>query len=353
MRSLLLRTCSLLAGGTLVVACGDPELKTDLDTEGPPEVNMVTVTSEGAPLLVNGGSFAETPTFCRNDGGRVNREICPELENGGRAVDPVGNVVPTNFQVRAVFSELINTDVEELEDRDDDGLLEGHIDNTQPVTIDCGGGAIGYDGHYDPSGNDVSAPPGPSLVAFVTDNGGFPAATGSACTFMISTSVVEDKDGNALPGSEAGPYAFTLANLHPTGSDPEQAFDADGNLAEVEGVAPVDDEGNTTSVAFTFNAPVDVASIDTADIALVLAADDTPVAATVTVAGGNVLITPDAGWLGETSYKLTLTAASTISDASASGGTYDPPGEDFVVLFKTDVLPDAPDAGVDAGVDAS
>ncbi len=358
MRSLL-RTCSLLTGGLLVVACSDPDLKTDLDTEGAPEVNMITVSHEGAPLSVNGNGFGEAPTFCRADGGRVNREICPVDEaSGNRTVASRADVAPVGFQVRAVFSELIDPEVETLEDRDDDGVMEGHIDTTIPGTIDCGGGAIAFDGHYDPSGNDVTAPPGPSLVFAVTDGGGFPAATGSACTFSLDTSKITDKDGTGLPAAEAGPYDFTLANLHFTGSDPEPAFNtmmtpdtADDVLIEIEDLELIDMMGMQVPLVVGFNAPVDMTSIDAADILLEDLTDpNVPVAVvvTVTAAGTDLQIVPTAGWEGVKSYRLTYTAASTILDASASGGAYTAPAEDYVILFKTAPLPDAPDAAPDA-----
>jgi hypothetical protein len=321
------RTCSLLAGGLLAFACGDPDLKTDLDTEGPPEVNTITVTHEGAPLIVNGGLFFETPAYCRDDGGRLHREICPDEAKVGAIA--VNDTVPVGFQTRIVFSELLDTSVEVLEDRDMDDVVEGHIDTTQPVSLTCGGAEVDYDGFYDPSGNDVSAPPGPSLVIFPIN--GFPAATGSECAVTVG-SAVTDKDGNGVPAQYAGPHSFTLAPLHITATDP-------GNGAE--GVEPAG-----ALLLLGFNAPIDPASLDAADVTLSDGTGDVPVGVALDPSQTLILVSPQGGNLeGETTYTLTFPASATLTDVLGGELVND---ADVIVTFTTGPLGDVPDAGVDA-----
>jgi hypothetical protein len=323
------RTCSLLAGGLLAFACGDPDLKTDLDSEGPPEVNTVTVTHEGAPLLVNGGAFFETPIYCRDDGGRLHREICPDEARVGAI--PVNDTIPFGFQTRIVFSELLDPSVEVLEDRDGDGIPEGHIDTTSPVSLTCGGADVAYDGFYDPSGNDVTAPPGPSLV--VSPINPFPAATGTECQITVG-SAVTDKDGNGVPAQYAGPHSFTIAPLSLIGTDPS---------AGAEGVEPAG-----AVLVLAFNAPLDPASVAAGDVTL---EDGTgPVAVTPiidpTVAPDLIFVVPNSGNLdGETTYTLTLVAGAAVTDALGGALVLD---ADVTVTFTTGPAGDVPDAGVDA-----
>jgi hypothetical protein len=328
------RVCSLLAVGLFAVGCSDPDLNTDLDSEGPPEVNMVTVTHEGAPIAVNGNAFPETPAFCRpaNDGGKVNTQICPEEARVGPIA--VVNTRPLAWRVRVQFSELLDPDVETLEDRDMDGLNEGHIDTTLPVSLSCAGTDVAYDGFYDPSGNDVTVPPGPALV--ISSTNPFPVASGTECQVAISD-VPTDKDGNAVPAEYRGPHAFTLAPFHAVDTSV-----ADGD----EGVDP--DE----PVAIAFNAPIDPATVAASDI-------------TVTDGDGNVaidvavnmmdptqlLVLPSAGRFADnTMFTLTLPATTGVTDAlggEISFSCSECPPDAVTVTFTTDVS-DAMDAGIDA-----
>jgi hypothetical protein len=50
---------SRLAAGILLAACGRPDLKTDLDSEGPPEVQLVAVPDQSA---------VEVAAFCATTG---------------------------------------------------------------------------------------------------------------------------------------------------------------------------------------------------------------------------------------------------------------------------------------------
>ena len=331
--------CSLFAAGVIALGCSDPDLNTDLDSEGPPEVNMVTVTHEGAPLAVNGNAFPEIPAFCRqlNDGGKINGQICPDEMRVGQIA--VVNVQPFAWRVRVTFSELLDPDVETLEDRDMDGLNEGHIDTTLPVDLSCGGNAIAYDGFYDPSGNDVTVPPGPALV--ITSVDPFPVVTGTECTIAINA-VPTDKDGNEVPATYRGPHAFTLAPFHANAPSV-----ADGD----EGVDP--DE----PIAISFNAPIDAASVAAAGVTVTdVTNGDANVPVDIMLNSldpTQILVLPTAGRFADnTMFTLTLPTTTGLTDALGGVISFDCsecPAEDIAVSFTTDVS-DAMDAAV---IDAS
>ncbi len=307
MRSPMRTFLLLVAGGTLCVACSDPTLRSDLDTEGPPEVNIVTVTSEAT---------GAAPTFCSTDANaKVSRVVCPEDDNGSRAVTAVTDVTPANMEVRIVFSELLDPSIEVLEDRDGMNGMEGHIDTTLPVAINCAGAALTYDGYYDVTGSHLTSPSGPALVVDVP---GLQAATGSACTVTVN-SVVTDKDKNAVAGP--GPYDFTLAPLHFNGFSITDA---------TTGVA-VDEP-----LGVLFNAPIDPASAVAGAVKLTTAADTANnIEVTITGVGNAFTVIPMAGaWLPKTAYILTFLASADVKDATG-GGVYTMPASDAVLTFTT------------------
>ena len=315
------RTQAALAtgAGLLMLACSDPGLNTDLNTDGPPEVTIVTVLSEaGSTYIPALGPVPEVATFCIQDAdAKVHRDFCPD----GEAATTVMDAVPVGWYLRVVFSELLNADmVEELIDTDDDGIDDwATIVNTQPVTLTCGGGAVAYDGFYDPSGNDVTFPPGPALVIQPTE---FVATGTTDCSVTVGTDVVQDKDGNTVSVSLLGPHAFGIATMSVAGTDPE-----DGS----EGTDP------TVAPLVAFNAYVDMATIGgqltlndgVADVAVTLEVDaDDPTI---------VNIVPDAGMLAEdTTYTLTLLMDNTITDELGGELLM---SEDLVFSFTTGTAP--------------
>lgn len=296
--------------------CSDPALKTDLDTAGPPEVLAVTVQTETPNVFVPvlGDTVPETPVFCA-DGDKVNIIVCPD-GSGSQMAAP--DALPMNWAVRVTFSELLDADLaEELVDTDGDGVMDtGTIANTKPVTLQCGGTGVAYDGYYDPSGNLYTYPPGPSLVVIATD---FIATGTSDCQLTLGDAKVKDKDGNAVDASLRGPYKFGIATMKI----------ADNSPADMEeGVDP------TTVPMVLFNAPVDVATVagqvtvndGTTDIAItpMANADGDPTA---------VDLVPDAGMLAEnTTYTVTIPANATIADVA--GGVLEN-GADFTFTFTT------------------
>jgi hypothetical protein len=261
-----LRTRGALAlgAGILMTGClSDPTLKTGLRPEGPPEVLAVLAVE---PNVTN----HEGPAFCKYVGAELDDKgpgfvqgatICPRLASDFEAE----GLVPLGWDIRIVFDELLNGDaVEELDcDRNDDGeeddplICEGHIANTQPVTLTCGGAVIGYDGYYYPNGNKESFPVGPSL--YVTPDPvvlGFP--TGTDCNITINAVVVDKSGVGVAPGTDSSTFALRLQDLAVFQTDPVDADD----LADREVIAP------DRPVAFGFNANLDDASVTVADVAL-------------------------------------------------------------------------------------
>ncbi len=308
--------CAALAAMALAAAgCSDPGLKTDLDTEGPPEVLAVTVQTEAANVFVPvlGDVVPETPVYCAATG-KVNIIVCPE---GADSQMPATDATPLNWAVRVTFSELLNADLaEDLVDSDGDGVMDtGTIASTKPVTLQCGGTDVAYDGYYDPAGNLYTYPPGPSLVVIATDF----VATGTAdCQLTVGGDKVQDKDGNSLAMADRGPYNFGIATMQLIDNDPPDT---------AEGVDPA------TVPLLAFNAPVNIATVagqvtlndGTTDIAITPAinADDSTA----------VNLTPDAGMLAEnTTYTVTVPANATIADIA--GGALDN-SADFTFTFTT------------------
>ena len=82
----------------------------------------------------------------------------------------------------------------------------GTLKNTLPVTLSCGGSDVPYDGYYQPAGNKLTWPLGPSLFVQADDPTSVP--TGTECTITLDPSVIKDKDGNPVPTDQLGPYTF-------------------------------------------------------------------------------------------------------------------------------------------------
>jgi hypothetical protein len=264
------RTQGFLAAGLGLLFAGcfsDPDLKTGLRPEGPPEVLSVLA------LDLNTGH--EGATFCKYDAAGTLDEkgpglvqgstICPKLETdfAPEAAEPLG------WGVRLVFDELLNGDQVETLDCDvtgapdggPDGIqdnpittCDGHIATTQPVTVTCEGvtGAVGYDGYYVPNGNKDSFPVGPSIAVF-PDN---VAPTGSTCTVVINPVVVDKTDVTVLDTDDT--FTVDIAELTLVDTDPVDAEAvADRAVLEPDG-----------AVAFIFNSYMDEASIAVSEITL-------------------------------------------------------------------------------------
>ena len=311
---------SALTVGLLIAfsGCSHPEALTDLLTEGPPEVNAVTVISDSRMSDLNRDGFAddtpEVATFClQGEGVRVHRGICPvakdeggQLVPGKRTFTPVTDADPADWFARIVFSELLDPDVEDLVDDNDDGVFDrGSLEQTQPVVLLCNDVEVPYSGYYDPSGNDVTYPPGPSLVIEPSRLAADFVATGSSCSLEIKA-MVTDKEGNPVPEELRGPYVFGVADMRISSLPADSQT---GLLLQPE-------------LGISFNAVVDV---DSAAGLIVLSDGVTEIG--VTLSPGelptSILVTPSAPLAPSTEY--TLTVSSGIQDVAGGALTLSEP----------------------------
>lgn len=231
------RTQGVLAAGLglLITGCfSDPDLKTGLRPEGPPEVLAI--------LAIDNNLGAEPAAFCRYDAaGNLDPkapsfvqgvDVCPATKAEFDADGPA-ELEPLAWNFRAMFDELLNGEkVETLVDSEPDAqgnplpctadseTCDGHIDTTLPFDVSCGGMAITYDGYYYPNGNKESFPVGPALVLAPIDL----APTGTDCQFTIKPSVVVDKDGVAVPtGTNENVFTVRVKQLDVVETDPVDA----------------------------------------------------------------------------------------------------------------------------------
>jgi hypothetical protein len=313
---------------TLVAGCADEELQSELDTEGPPRVTLVSLGDESG----------ETAIYCPDEDADKISVLC--LDGAGNySFDPeaVGLAAPVGGSVRLVFNELLDPDrAEELvQVRDELGnpakdpygnaILRGTLVNSQPVILTCNEQPVAYDGFYNPSGNHLSRPPGPSLVIRPVEA----MPTGASCTVTVAQGEtnpgfgVFDKSGNPVSAADRGPFSFQIAPLAITGASPAN---------ELEGV----DVGFAPSV--TFNVEIVPASLDGEDgqrVRLRTAADDVDVAATLAVDGNTVMITPASPLAPETAYEVVVYSGI----AESGGGTLALETDPFVATTFTTGTP--------------
>jgi hypothetical protein len=329
-------------------ACTAPTASTDLRPAGPPEVLTVLASDDAS-----GAGIVETATFCKaNDNKRPGlipanpdgpAQVCQDDLNAG--ADEVTDVVPVGWYVRLQFDELLNPSIEDLlpiidSKGNDTGTFKGSLARTQPVTITCGGVDIAYDGYYNPSGNSVTWPVGPSL--FIAPDDTSMIAAGTECQVTLNPDVVTDKDGNHVPADQLGPYKFKIAKLKLASTDPEAPKDPT-KPSTISPAAPL---------IVTFNATVDAASLLPAEVTMlsgVTSCTDTTggVASTVDVVGHpddptSIKISDAAGaaanaknaWLTSTTYVITFAAGADVKDRA--GATLTLPGSDKLsICFKT------------------
>lgn len=365
-----LMTTGAVALGVALTACADPTLRTDLRPDGPPEVLSVLVMDDAANGLV------ETATFCKlNDAKRPGlvptpdgsqTQVCSDtLSNGAgvtsRTFDPttgkykytftagtVTDALPMSWYARIQFDELIDPNVEELvENTDPDTMLPndtytGHINNTLPVTLQCGANNVDvpYDGYYSPAGNSITWPLGPSLV--IKPNDPTSVATSATCTLKLKPDAVHDKDGNKVPTEQLGPWTFQIAPLQLTGTDPSPL--ADASMPPAAGMEDTLDPASP--IQLTFNAPIDDTSLSPAEVKILKVADCTATTGTAATAG----IAPDPmnptllyiydsaatgtdAWVDGSIYKVTFADNNTIADQAGGPGSL-PTAADMTFCFK-------------------
>ncbi|HEY5949118.1 MAG TPA: hypothetical protein VIV40_26680, partial [Kofleriaceae bacterium] len=136
-----------------------------------------------------------------------------------------------------MFDELLDADIETLteildENGEGTGTFEGSIAASHPVTLQCesstGSGMVDvdYDGYYQPAGNRVTWPLGPSLV--IKPNAPKLIATNATCQITLNTDVILDKSGTPVPADQKGPYKFKIAPIKVLAIDPPD--DPDGEV---------------------------------------------------------------------------------------------------------------------------
>lgn len=330
-RSVCARALVLALIAAAAPGCTDEELQSELDTKGPPRVTLVTV----------GTADGEVPAYCPGEDADKISVVCFDAA-GNYSFDAAAPVFapPSGGLVRVAFNELLDADrAEELvvvrdetgePERDAYGnpVMRGTLVRSQPVSFTCNGQPVAYDGFYNPSGNHLSLPPGPSLVIRPLE----PIATGATCTVEVvegETSPgfgVFDKAGNPVSDEDRGPFTFQIVAL----------VVADATPSEVEGV------GVEVKPLVTFNAPIDPASLGEEGaqrVRLRTAADDVDVAATLSVTGNSVEIQPASPLTPETEYEVVVYAGL----ADTGGGPLMLEADPTVVAtFTTGTAPSVP-----------
>jgi hypothetical protein len=326
--STLMWTAATVVGVGTLAGCSEPELATNLRPDGPPDVVTFMVQTDA---FTEGGIPIEAASVCRAGDEKAPTmvtlpdqtvlQVCPRVGTDDEAVSTVTNADPLAPQVRVVFDELLDPSIEQLfnEDGDDctaeDDGCTATIAATNPVSVTCGGSAVVYDGYYVPNGNNVTWPPGPSLV--VTFAAG-DIASGAQCQLTVNDNVV-DKTGVVVPADQRGPFMFEFAPLALLGSDPEPD-DAEPPEVATDG-----------AIALLFNAIIDPASVAAADITVVDSAS-AAVAYVVETDGTSVVVAgplTDGAW-APGDYTLTVPTGATFADVA--GGTLTT-GEDYVLAF--------------------
>jgi hypothetical protein len=265
-----------IASTFAIGACGAGNQPSALRPDGPPEVLTVDLPAPD-PRIASGeeapGSLIELAAFCKtqgpNDGAKgagdpqrpsevltteqYDLQVCPDDDT--QPAPALANVDPSTWYVRVQFDELLDPSIEDLVPVTDangnpTGAQMGTLANTQPVTLQCqssmGNGAlvdVPYDGYYDPSGDSVSYPLGPSLVIQPADP--TLVATGSMCQITLKTNI-KDKDENQVPADQLGPYTWTIGTVAVTAIAP----------ADMSMVDPA-----AAGADVTFNAAIDPASV--------------------------------------------------------------------------------------------
>jgi hypothetical protein len=265
-----------IASTFAIGACGPGNQPSALRTSGPPEVLTVDLPAPD-PRISSGeeapGSLIELAAFCKTQGPedgakgagdpqrpsevltgeQFDLQVCPD--DLTQPAPALTNVDPSTWYVRLQFSELLDPSIEDLVPITDangnpTGQQMGTLANTQPVTLQCqssmGNNAlvdVPYDGYYDPSGDSVSYPLGPSLVIEPADP--TLVATGSMCQITLKTNI-KNKDGNQVPTDQLGPYTWSIGAAAVTALTP-------ADMAMVDPAAAGAD--------VTFNAAIDPASV--------------------------------------------------------------------------------------------
>ena len=241
--------------GAVLVGCSDPDLPTDLRTSGPPNVTVVTVMSDQETAIDPNpqgiGRIVETATYCRiGDNKRPSIvglpdirtiTVCPEDLSKPAEENGTAGAVPPSWFVRIVFDKLLDAKIEDLVPvLDANGIQTGTIGTfrgpnmTQPVTLQCNGVDVPYDGYYVPNGNRQSWALGPAL--FVTPMSATSVPTGASCKVSIKD-VVHNKAGESVPTDQRD-YTFKILPMKLRFSVPDPGDGEPGKIAQ-DPTAPI------------------------------------------------------------------------------------------------------------------
>jgi hypothetical protein len=268
---------------------------------------------------------SETAAFCKYVGTDLDEkgpglvqgtQVCAEVATDFEAAE----LFPLGWDIRIVMDELLNGDVVEELDCDADGddvqddpitTCDGHIANTQPVTLTCNGSSVGYDGYYYPNGNKESFPVGPAIFV-APEAADLTAPTGSTCTISINA-VVVDKDGIPVAtGTELNSFDLRIQDLAVFGTDPKDAeLPADQTAIAPDG-----------AVAFLFNADLDATSVTAADFEVLDSAGAVVATVGFAVDAGNgttdtiYIFSSDAAGFAPGSYTARLKSGSEFTEVN-------------------------------------
>lgn len=269
--------------GAVLVGCSEPDLRTNLRTSGPPNVTTVTVMSDEEteldPSPQGIGRIVETATYCRiGDNKRPGIVGLPDIRtitvcplDLSKPADEAGKAeaVPPAWWVRVVFDKLLDPKVEDLVPvLDSNGIQTGTVGSfrgpnmTQPVTLQCNGVDVPYDGYYVPNGNAQSWALGPALYVQPMDATSVPV--GADCKISVKD-VVHNKNGESVPPDQRD-YTFKIAPMHLRFSVPSPGDGDPGTITQ----------DPTEPLAFFFNAePKTGGMLGTGGAALTLTTFDT------------------------------------------------------------------------------
>jgi len=333
------RYAVLAALGALATGCTDPVQSTDLRPDGPPEVLAVMVMND----TISG--LSESATFCKaNDDKRpslvglpdgTTQQVCP-LDGSG-VTNGVTDAAPQGWFVRVVFDELLDPSIEDLtEILDDDGnptgTYSGSIARTHPFKLQCQGVAgamvdIPYDGYYSASGNNLTWPLGPSLVAKPNVPASVPS--NSKCTITLNDNILDKNDGVQVPSDQRGPYDFAIGKIKvvaisPSPGDEVTAFDAGVDLTFNDVIDPaliVDD-----ATSFAFEPAAKSENLYTLQEPLFFEVSGTPAFGGKSV-GGQEFFT-GADFYASTDYTFTIPTGTKFTDMCGVTTTFGAPSKD-------------------------
>ena len=372
----------------MLVGCSEPDLPTNLRTSGPPNVTTVTVLSDEEtpddPNPLGSGRIIETATYCRiGDNKRPGIVGLPDIRtitvcplDLSKPADDNGDApaVPPAWFVRIVFDKLLDAKIEDLVPvLDDAGVQTGTIGtlrNTQPVTLQCNGVDVPYDGYYVPNGNLSSYPLGVALFIQPDDPTSVP--TGADCKVSIKD-IVHNKAGQSVPTDQRD-FTFKIAPMHLRFSVPAPGDDDPGKITQ-DPTAPIQFWFNAALKQGTKVGDITPTNLDTTKVTITsapntgISMDDADGKGNTMLCDGTIVGTPvpatdirayidgDAGdstalimdldvggqtapdllWAGATTYLVKFAANAAVSPSQGGADAALP--TDFSLCFHTTAAP--------------